>query len=271
MISAKRIAIFLCLIFFMFNCQKDPADPGKSTPKPTPIPTKLDTNLFALQTQFSKIPAGGFKMGSSDTSHHKHTWPVHNVDITKAFYMGKYEVTQEQWEAVMGAHKNHSGNQSSKKNPVEDVYWGEVQDFIQKLNQAYGQNIFRLPTESEWEYACRAGTIGNYGGNGILDQMGWYQGNSGSPRTTHEVGLKQPNDWGLYDMHGNVEEWCYDWFGRYDMKSQVDPQGPKSGEDRVTRGGSYNDQKYFCESSNRGHHPPQYHQPTLGFRLVRIK
>jgi formylglycine-generating enzyme required for sulfatase activity len=152
------------------------------------------------------VPVGSFMMGSTNGLDDNEK-PVHQVTISQAFYMGKYEVTQGQWQSVMGtnpsAFKDCGGNC-----PVDNVSWDDVQNFINKLNETNDGFRYRLPTEAEWEYACRAGTTGDYAGN--LSEMAWYSENSG--RKTHAVGSKRLNDWGLADMHGNVQEWCQDWY-----------------------------------------------------------
>jgi formylglycine-generating enzyme required for sulfatase activity len=179
---------------------------------------------------FARISAGEFQMGFGNSGDES---PVHRVKISRDFEMGKCEVTQAQWQAVM------SNNPSSFKGdnlPVENVSWNDAQEFIRKLNQADSKYQYRLPTEAEWEYACRAGTTGDYAGN--LDDMAWYSNNSGSK--THAVGQKQANKWGLYDMHGNVWEWCQDWYDSnyYRQSPGADPTGPTAGSIRVYRGGS---------------------------------
>lgn len=190
--------------------------------------------------------------------------PVHTVRITKSFYMGKYPVIQEQWEAVMG---NNPSRFKGKDLPVETVSWNDVQEFIQCLNDQTGRKIYRLPTEAEWEYACRAGTTGDYAGN--LDDMAWYIENSDSK--SHPVGIKQPNAWGLYDMHGNVWEWCSDWYQEdyYKSSPRVDPTGPDTGSAGVARGGGWGVLADRCRSALRRSTSPDARDDRLGFRLVR--
>ncbi|MBP5320757.1 MAG: formylglycine-generating enzyme family protein, partial [Kiritimatiellae bacterium] len=146
--------------------------------------------------------------------------------------------------------------------PVEQVSWEDCQEFIAKGNKELGLE-FRLPTEAEWEYACRAGTTGAYGGTGGLDEMGWYSNNSGSK--THSVGQKKPNAWGLYDMHGNVWEWCADWYDDYPPGSVTDPTGPAFGGNRVLRGGGWCNLALHCRSAYRLRDLPG---GRYGFRLV---
>ena len=142
--------------------------------------------------------------------------------------------------------------------PVTHVSWNDCQEFCRKTG-------LQLPTEAQWEYACRAGSTGAYAGN--LDDMAWYENNSGS--RTHSVGTKKPNAWGLYDMHGNVYEWCQDWFGKYPSGSVTDPTGPSSGSDRVGRGGSWDDDAGGCRSAYRSYGEPGYRYYYLGFRVLR--
>jgi formylglycine-generating enzyme required for sulfatase activity len=228
---------------------------------PTGVPAPTSSSM-----DFMLIPAGTFRMGSdSGASDEK---PVHEVRISKPFYLGKYEVTQQEWQAIMGT--NPSRFKDDPRLPVENVSWNDVQEFIQKLNAKEGGTRYRLPTEAEWEYAARAGTTTAYSfGNdaGQLGEYAWYGANSGSK--THLVGQKKPNAWGLYDMHGNVWEWVEDWYGPYTAGAAVDPAGPSSGSYRVHRGGSW---LYFarnCRSADRGNGAPGGRDGGLGFRLLR--
>jgi formylglycine-generating enzyme required for sulfatase activity len=188
------------------------------------------TNHFGIELVW--IPAGEFMMGSGNRGADEK--PVHRVTISKGFYMGKYEVTLAQWHAVMG--HNPPGSKGANL-PVGGVLWSEAQHFISKLNEMNDGFKYRLPTEAEWEYACRAGTTGDYAGD--LDSMAWYGSNSGND--VHPVGTKRPNAFGLYDMYGNVWEWCQDWYDAnyYGSSPSFDPQGPSSGQERVLRGGSF--------------------------------
>lgn len=182
----------------------------------------------------------------------------HEVRLTRGFWLGKYEVTQAEWTAVRGDKPSRI---IGEDHPVEQVSWDDCRKFIGKLKD----HSCRLPTEAEWEYACRAGTTGEYAGE--LDPAGWYFGNSGN--TTHPVGRKEANAWGLCDMHGNVWEWCADWYDGYPEGLTVDPTGPASGEFRVFRGGGW----YFvagdCRSARRGKFIPGGRFFDLGFRLAR--
>jgi formylglycine-generating enzyme required for sulfatase activity len=218
------------------------------------------------------IKPGTFMMGSD--SGERNEKPVHKVTLTKAFWMGRTEVTQSQYQAIMG--KNPSKFKGAN-NPVEQVSWNDCVEFCKKLTARERKTgrlpvdqEYRLPTEAEWEYCCRAGSKTKYcfGDNeSKLGDYAWYKKNSESK--THPAAEKKPNDWGLYDMHGNVYEWCQDWFGNYPSGAQVDPTGPASGSDRVLRGGSWN---YFagpCRSAFRGWSTPSLRYIPSGFRLVR--
>jgi len=216
------------------------------------------------------IPAGTFTMGSPNNE--QDVWnkavPQHQVMLTKSFYMGKYEVTEAQWQAVMGSNPEYWNDRA-----VKEISWNECQTFIQNLNQL-GQRTFRLPTEAEWEYACRAGTITEfYWGNDVwytqIGEYAWYYGNSSS--FTREVGLKKPNAWGLYDMSGNVLEWCQDWYGNYSSDAQIDPTGPNSGSARVRRSGSWNSNPSDMRSASRTNEEPHCQCIATGFRIVTFE
>jgi hypothetical protein len=217
-------------------------------------------------SDFSLISAGSFQMGSTNGASDER--PVHTVTISRAFYLQKTEVTQAQWQAVMGTNPSYFAA-CGLQCPVEQVSWDDIQQFLGRLNQATPGVTYRLPTEAEWEYAARAGTTGDYGGSGGLDQMGWYGGNSGS--TTHPVRQKQANAWGLYDMHGNVWEWVQDWYSGtyYTVSPPTDPTGPASGQYRVLRGGSWYYVAYYARSASRFFNNPSSRLNLYGFRLAR--
>ena len=207
------------------------------------------------------VASGTFMMGSPATEEGRFYGETqHLVMLTKGFWLGKYEVTQAQWQSVMG--ENPSTFKSDIR-PVETVSWEDGQSFIRKINSVQNCGA-RLPTEAEWEYACRAGSTGPYAGNGNLDEMGWYDDNSGNK--THPVGQKQANAWGFYDMHGNVWEWCGDWYGDYDGDTS-DPTGPASGESRALRGGGWDDNARLCRSAFRLKLLPTRRDDYCGLRL----
>ena len=214
-----------------------------------------------------KVEAGTFMMGA--TSEMQNPWddekPVHQVTLTNDYYMGKYEVTQALWQAVMGSNPSKFKGDDL---PVEKVSWNDCQEFISKLNGLTGK-MFRLPSEAEWEYAARGGKKSRgfqYSGSSNISDVAWYDGNSGSK--THLVGTKQANELGLYDMCGNVLEWCQDWYGSYVSSSQTNPTGAVSGSYRVYRGGSWYRNARYCRSSFRNGVAPDFRGIDLGLRLV---
>ena len=214
------------------------------------------------QIEFVNIPAGQFLMGSENGDYNRK--PVHRVRISRPFEMGKYEVTQAQWQAIMG---NNPRRLKGANLPVEDVSWNAVQEFIKKLNARNDGYTYRLPTEAEWEYACRAGETGDYSGK--LDEIAWYQDNSGEK--THAVGTRKANAWGLHDMYGNVYEWCQDRYGKdyYEQSPNQDPAGPDVGTHRVIRGGCFVDTGEMVRLGGRDGFHPEGSLQFLGFRLVR--
>jgi formylglycine-generating enzyme required for sulfatase activity len=213
---------------------------------------------------FVKIPAGTFMMGSpdSESGRYSNEGPQHQVTISKSFELQTTEVTQSQWQAVMGSNPSYFKGPDL---PVETVSWDDAQAFIAKLNAKNDGYRYRLPTEAEWEYAARAGTTGPYAGD--VDAMAWHLKNS--DQTTHLVGTKAPNAWGLYDMHGNVREWVQDWYDDYSASAVIDPVGPSSGSYRVLRGGSWYFYSQGCRSANRLNHSPGIRNFYLGLRLLR--
>jgi len=228
------------------------------------------------------IKPGTFTMGSANNERGRseNEWSQHKVTITKPFYMGKYEVTQAQWEAVMGRKSHRSKFRGRPNNPVEKVSWRACQKFIKRLNKL-GKGTFRLPTEAEWEYACRAGTETQFSFGEALataDKYMWWNKNSALDETK-EVGLKLSNTWGLYDMHGNVLEWCLDgWQEPRARGAQVDPRNHPSGSrfffsglwaKHVFRGGSYRNNAQNCRSAYRNYEQSFDYHYSLGFRLVR--
>ena len=261
-------------------------EPPKPKPKPVPAVRGVFTNNLGMK--FVYIKPGSFMMGSSlspsevasryggKEKYYKDEHPQHRVILTKGFYLQTTEVTQRQWERVMG------GNPSIFKNygsgcPVENVSWEDCRKFIQKLNRMEGNGKYRLPTEAEWEYAARAGSktpfyTGDCLSTGQANYDGNYPGNACGKGEYRKkplvVGSFAPNAWGLYDMYGNVWEWCQDWYGDYPSGSVTDPQGPNSGSGRVVRGGSWYDRAGSCRSAIRNRNSPGNRRNYLGFRLA---
>ncbi len=215
------------------------------------------------------VEGGTFQMGATTeqgTDAYSNESPVHQVTVS-SFYMGQTEVTQRQWEAIMGSNSSYFVGDNR---PVENVSWNDCQEFIQKLNQLTGRT-FRLPTEAEWEYAARGGKYHSsykYSGSNEVDYVAWYSGNGGGQ--THPIKTKQPNALGLYDMSGNVWEWCSDRYGSYSSGAQTNPQGPMSGLSRVLRGGSWGSHARYCRVSYRNNSPDGRNN-SFGFRLLLVQ
>ncbi|MBO7412014.1 MAG: SUMF1/EgtB/PvdO family nonheme iron enzyme, partial [Ottowia sp.] len=245
--------------------------PAQATPqeaaKAAAAPAKTYTNSIGME--FVLIPAGTFQMGcTSSADKCEDNEKRHTVTISKPFYLGKYEVTQAQWEVVMG--DNPSVFRGANL-PVSTVSWVDAQMFVEKLNAKEGHNRYRLPTEAEWEYAARAGSTTVYSFGDDAAQLGdyaWYADNAGGE--PHPVGQKQPNAWGLFDMHGNVYEWVQDYYGKYGAGAVTDPRGPAGvGELSVRRGGSWNDPVEYCRTAFRSNKKPGLHFDSEdGLRLA---
>ena len=232
------------------------------------------------------IPAGEFLMGSpdNDSMAYGDEQPQHRVRITQPFYLSVYPVTQSEYQRVMGENPSafngfrgifgFFANPGGPSWPVEQVSWEDAMAFCRRLSAQEGTE-YRLPTEAEWEYACRSGSTDRWcfgDDESQLEQYAWYGTNSGS--RTHPVGEKKPNGWGLYDMHGNVWEWCADWWDanycqQFANKVAVDPTGPAGGSGRVYRGGCWDFDASFCRSACRAGSAPGYRCDSLGFRLAR--
>ena len=251
-----------------------------TTNTPAPPVTNRNTDLTFIVNGVSftmkQVKAGSFMMGATAeqgddaVSDEK---PVHRVTLTRDYYMGEYEVTQELYEAVTGTNPSYY---KDTRLPVENVNWDDADKFCQTLStllRQQGRNVtFRLPTEAEWEYAVRGGHLSpqqtKYAGSNIIENVAWYDIISGG--ATHVVGQKSPNALGLYDMSGNVWEWCSDWFGDYGSAAQTDPAGPSSGSYRVIRGGGWNGGVRYCRVSHRSYEVPSFCYVRLGFRLVCV-
>ena len=230
-----------------------------------PEPERPQSNLPEIEMVW--VSGGTFTMGAT-SEQGSDAWdnekPAHSVTLS-GYYIGKYEVTQKLWKAVMGSNPSYFKGDNL---PVEQVSWNDVQEFIRKLNQLTGKS-YRLPTEAEWEYAARGGSNSRgykYSGSDNIGSVVWYWDNSN--KTTHPVGSKSPNELGIYDMSGNVYEWCSDWYGSYSSSSQRNPKGPASGSNRVNRGGGWSYDARYCRVSSRSGHSPGGGNFSLGFRLV---
>ena len=211
------------------------------------------------------VKGGTFQLGSDDW--YDNEKPVHQVTLSD-YYIGETEVTQELWSAVMGS--NPSDFTGNMQRPVEKVSWNDCQTFISKLNRLTGET-FRLPTEAQWEYAARGGYKSKgytYSGSNEIDEVAWY-GLDPSSSTTHPVKTKAPNELGIYDMTGNVYEWCSDWYGSYSSAAQTDPTGPSTGSNRVYRGGCWLNFATYCRVAERSFIGPAYSFNGLGLRLAR--
>ena len=258
-----------------------PAAKPKAKPKakPRPAPRRNSTSHYtsstvSLSAELNKlinnmvyVSGGTFTMGGTSeqgSDAESDEKPTHNVTLS-SYYICKYEVTQALWRAVMGSNPS---NFKGDNLPVECVSWYDCQTFINRLNSYTGRN-FRLPTEAEWEFAARGGNYSRhykYSGSNYIGDVAWYGDNSGN--RTHPVGTKQANELGLYDMSGNVWEWCSDWYGSYSSYSQSNPTGPNSGSSRVERGGNWYNYARRCRSSNRLNYAPGNSYCNLGLRLV---
>ncbi|HNY13210.1 MAG TPA: formylglycine-generating enzyme family protein [Candidatus Wallbacteria bacterium] len=234
-----------------------------------------------IMLEMVKIPAGTLQMGGDDNDPNKDPngfddnrasqGPIHAVTISKNFYMGKYELTQGQWTKIMGSNPSHFKNGDNY--PVESVSWNDICGkgaFLEKINSLTGR-AFRLPTDAEWEYACRAGTkttfyFGDDPSHKLIGNYAWYRDNS--DKKTHPAGLKSPNAFGLYDMSGNVREWCGDYYGKYADRAVTDPSGPTTGTLRIFRGGGWCDPAWGCRSAYRDPGAPSDRGVHIGFRLA---
>ena len=222
-----------------------------------------------VQLKMIRVEPGSFMMGSENG--YSSEEPVHQVTLTKPYYLGETEVTQAQWRAVMGYNPSHFQRDSR---PVEVVSWHDAMEFCQKLNdegKAPRGWKFTLPTEAQWEFAARGGNKSKgykYSGSNNVEDVAWSKSNSGEE--AHAVRQKQANELGLYDMSGNVYEWCLDWYGGYSSSEVTDPQGPQGGSDRVRRGGSWTTYAEFCYSAIRFYRDPNYRDDSIGFRLALV-
>ncbi len=270
------LLIFLAAGYFQAcGTNSSTTSPRKVTTEANGVITEIEFKLPGLSENDKsltvvRIPAGTFKMGSPETEpgHEENESPVHEVTITQDFFMGIYEVTQAQWLAFMDSNPS---TEQGPNLPINKVSWDDCQEYIKRLNAYQRKNGFRLPTEAEHEYACRAGTttVTYFGDNPSEEEMekhAWFRNNSEGE--LHPVGQLQPNPWGLYDMLGNVWEWCQDWYGPYPSGPQTDPKGPETGAERVFRGPSWLGRAEWVRCADRAKFTPENRRNTGGFRLV---
>ena len=263
----SAVALIAGFVLMSKRCSTSYNSEGDSSIITSESGNELTFTVDGVSFNMVKVQGGTFTMGATDEQGSDaldSEKPAHEVTLS-SYYIGQTEVTQELWEAVMGS--NSSCCEGAKR-PVENVSWDDCQEFIRKLNQKTGKN-FRLPTEAEWEYAARGGNRSQhykYSGSNNIGDVAWYYDNSGN--TTHDVATKRANELGIYDMSGNVFEWCFDWYGDYSSSSQTNPTGPASGSDRVIRGGSWLDDARFCRVSYRERGSADFRYDGLGLRLA---
>lgn len=284
-LGTRWVKIELCLICIILLSTTSCRKKAESSTKIQPLPSNPQQGTVwdnTIGMKLGWIPQGEFMMGTPEHDEK----PIHQVKISKGFYMGVHEVTQEQYQKVMGTNPSKykgyditmigSNPQEVKMYtnlPVEAVNWNEAVEFCNKLSQQESRT-YRLPTEAEWEYACRAGTTTRYSFGDNDSQLGdyaWWGTNSA--KHIHPVGGKKPNPWGIYDMYGNVWEWCHDWYGKdyYASSPAIDPLGPVSGQFRVFRGGAWGIQTHLlCRSAARYSHDPNNRFDTVGFRVILV-
>jgi formylglycine-generating enzyme required for sulfatase activity len=268
-LAMKRSISFFSVVFVLFQLL------ALLHPAKAQAPKEI-TNSIGMKLVL--IPKGTFMMGSPESEEgRKENETQHEVTISEDYYLGVYEVTQAQYEKVMGKNPSYFqgakvGNENADL-PVENVSWDDTVEFCKKLSdlpeEKKAGRVYRLPTEAQWEYACRAGSKTAYSFDdeeGLLPEYGWFSSNSSD--RTHTVGLLEPNAWGLYDMHGNVWEWCSDWYGEYPKGAVSDPTGPCEGSNRVNRGGSWNHGAAYCRSADRYGIDPSYRRHNYGFRVA---
>ncbi|MDR0971200.1 MAG: formylglycine-generating enzyme family protein [Bacteroidales bacterium] len=224
--------------------------------------------MSPIEIEMIKVEGGTFLMGcdiENEDDCHKDEIPIHSVTLTN-FSISKYLITQAQWKKIMG--NNPSENVRGDNYPVTNVSWIDAQEFCERLSRKTGRS-YRLPTEAEWEYAAKGGNKSKgykFSGSNNLDDVGWYKENSGGNK--HPVGRKLPNELGIYDMSGNVWQWCNDIYGEYSNTKQKDPTGPDLGSYRIIRGGSWGNSDAGCRNINRNYFTPSYRDASVGFRIV---
>jgi len=254
-----KTVVVCSAVVLICGCDRSQPTPPVATINTAPV--ELPESADSIGMEFKLIPAGTFTMGEGDDAH--------EVALRNPFKIGIHEVTQDQYEQVMG---NNPSEFKGADNPVENVSWNDAVEFCRRLSELPAEkaagNVYRLPTEAEWEYACRAGTKTAYSFGDDASDLGdyaWYYENSGNK--TDPVGGKQPNAWGLHDMHGNVWEWCQDWYRDYPSGAVTDPAGPADGWYRVNRGGGWRDGAEYCRSAYRNGPDPSDRFSDFGFRV----
>ena len=263
----KSALLFLTCALLIVSCGKESSDEGNQNPFTPEFPSTRTFTVNGLSFKMILVEGGTFTMGATSeqgSDAFDREKPTHSVTLS-SFYIGETEVTQELWQAVMGSNPSYF---NGSRKPVGKVSWNDCQDFITKLSRRIGLN-FRLPTEAEWEFAARGGNNScgyKYAGSNAIGDVAWYGDNSNSE--THNVAQKSPNELGLYDMSGNVWEWCQDWYGSYSSSSQTNPTGPSSGSDRVFRGGSFVDGTRVCLVSYRCYIEPDDRYNNFGLRIA---
>jgi len=278
LVRKYQLAVVLLCILSSFSCATTPQKPGEKIQAAEPVGPSEKSFTNSIGMKFVMIPAGTFMMGSpSNEPRRDIDERQHRVTISKPFYIQTTEVTQGQWREIMGNNPSRFKN-CGDDCPVEKVSWNDCQEFIRKLNRQEGINKYRLPTEAEWEYACRAGTdTPFYFSDCLSTDQANYDGNHPMPgcsrreyrKRTVPVGSFPPNEWGLYDMHGNVWEWCQDWYEDYPSGHATDPTGPSSSEFRVLRGGSWFSYARRTRSANRYWGGAGGRFNRFGFRIAR--
>ena len=264
------VGIILCLLIFVGNALingNNVISSGSQNTAQTSSPQNSDTYTNSIGMEFVKIPAGEFMMGAplGEVSENYEEGPVHKVTLAKSYYLGKYEVTNKQWNSIISDLNYNDGDDL----PVEGISWNKAQEFIKKLNQLESTDKYRLPSEAEWEYACRAGTTTRYSFGDDQSKINDYASRRAGPSS---VGQKKPNPWGLYDMYGNAREWCQDkWHGNYDG-APSDGSAWESGNssDRVIRGGDWGTGAIWCRSASREDISPDDGAGGWGFRVLSI-